>query len=182
MKGIILSEFIEFAEQQFGREAIASLIAESGTSFAGRYQAIERYDHDELVRLVHALAAQQGLAAAELLCRFGRSLFGRFAAMYPLFLADADDTLSLLTGIDRYIHGELQQLYPDGEFPTFHCRTTAPGQLEMLYDSARPFADLAEGLIRGCAEHFGESVDIRREDAAAAGRHAVRFVVTTTPR
>ena len=34
----------------------------------------------------------------------------------------------------------------------------------MLYRSQHPFADLAEGLIRGCVEHFGEPIKVRRED------------------
>jgi len=180
MQGIILSEFLDFAEQQVGPAAVAAIAGERGAPAGERYQSMARYDHHELLRLTHALADRQGLAADEVLRRFGRCLFGRFAALYPLFLADAEDTLSLLAGIDRYIHGELQQLYPDGEFPSFQCRVTAPRQLEMRYESKRPFADLAEGLILGCADHFGERVEISREDTSAAGRYGMRFVVTAS--
>lgn len=180
MKGIVLNEFLEFAEHEAGSAGLQALVASSASG--GRYETGVRYDYTELIRLAETHAQQQSRTPAEVVRRFGRFLFGRFAALYPLFLADAENTVALLTGIDSYIHGELQQLYPDGEFPTFDCRVLAPGQLEMVYESDRPFADLAEGLIRGCADHFGEQVEISREDAATAGRYGVRFVVSTTPR
>jgi hypothetical protein len=37
------------------------------------------------------------------------------------------------------------------EFPGFECTSVAPDGREMIYRSARPLADLAEGLIRGRA-------------------------------
>ena len=37
-------------------------------------------------------------------------------------------------------------------------------KLKLLYRSTRPLAPLAEGLIRGCAEHFGETVELETED------------------
>ena len=37
------------------------------------------------------------------------------------------------------------------------------GVMEMTYRSKRPLADLAEGLIRACVEHFGDDVEISRE-------------------
>ena len=46
----------------------------------------------------------------------------------------------------------------------------------MIYISTRPFADLAEGLIIGCIEHFGEKIDIQRENLSEDGTSA-RFTV-----
>jgi len=48
----------------------------------------------------------------------------------------------------------------------------------MVYRSSRPFADLAEGLILGCAEHFGERIAIARE--ALPGESGVRFSLERT--
>jgi hypothetical protein len=44
--------------------------------------------------------------------------------------------------------------------------------------SNRPFAELAEGLIRGCARHFQESLEIRREDLSTPSGVVTRFTVT----
>jgi hypothetical protein len=51
----------------------------------------------------------------------------------------------------------------------------------MLFDyrSSRPLADLAEGLIAGCMDHYGERVRIERMPLAAdGGGTAVRFQLT----
>jgi hypothetical protein len=47
----------------------------------------------------------------------------------------------------------------------------------LLYQSARHFADLAEGLIQGCAEHFREPLAIGRESVPAESGSRVRFTL-----
>jgi hypothetical protein len=47
----------------------------------------------------------------------------------------------------------------------------------LLYQSSRHFADLAEGLIRGCAKHYGETLEIGREDLPFEGGSRVRFTL-----
>ena len=49
--------------------------------------------------------------------------------------------------------------------------------MTMEYSSKRPFADLAEGLINACIEHFGEPVDVQRENLSADGTAAL-FTLT----
>jgi hypothetical protein len=45
----------------------------------------------------------------------------------------------------------------------------------MIYRSQRPLADLAEGLIEGCAEHFGDKLQIERENLADEPHTVVHF-------
>jgi hypothetical protein len=69
----------------------------------------------------------------------------------------------------------VKKLYPDAEFPRFECVQRAAGTLEMTYRSTRPLADVAQGLIRGCIEHFGDRIDVHREDLPGASGCAARF-------
>lgn len=117
-----------------------------------------------------------------MLRRFGTSLFHYFARMYPVFFAGAESTLGFLHRIDTYIHGELSGLYPGAEFPRFDVSRPSPDRLEMVYRSRRRLADLADGLIRGCAEHFNEAIEIQREDLPAGDEQTVRFVVSRRSR
>jgi hypothetical protein len=48
----------------------------------------------------------------------------------------------------------------------------------MVYRSERRLADLAEGLIRGCVEHFGDAVAVCREDLPGKGQQVVRFIIS----
>jgi hypothetical protein len=46
-----------------------------------------------------------------------------------------------------------------------------------VYRSKRPFADLAEGLIRGCIRYFNEEIDLTREDLPSDGGAHTRFTL-----
>ena len=85
---------------------------------------------------------------------------------------------SLLEKVDSTIHVEVRKLYPDAELPRFKCDSSEPRRLTMIYQSPRGFADFAAGLIEGCIEHFGETIDVQREDLAGGQGTHVRFSLT----
>ena len=172
MKGLIFNELLEFAEARLGADLVARVVGP-----AGPYSAVASYPSEDLVALVERLASVGTTSPAELLRAFGERLFGRFAALYPVFFVSAESALDLLAQIDTTVHGEVLKLYPTAEFPRFSPTVEGPGVLRLHYRSSRPFADLAEGLIRGCIAHFGEDVELRREPAAGDPGTAADFVV-----
>ena len=80
--------------------------------------------------------------------------------------------------MDDDVHVEIRKLYPDAELPDFDCQSPRGGSLHMTYLSDRPFASLAEGLIRGCIAHYGQSVDVQVEDLSEGKHTSVRFLLT----
>jgi heme-NO-binding protein len=164
--GVVLTELVEFVETRLG-------VGLPDASFS----AAVRYDTATFLGVVDRAAAAAGLTRRVLLERFGVHLFGRFAALYPVFFVGGS-AMDLLRQINTYVHGEVQKLYPDAEFPAFDVHAPAPGRLELSYRSSRPLADLADGLIRGCVAHFGEPIRVERHDPPDAGGHAARFVLT----
>src|SRR5262245_27668692 len=104
MKGVVLAEFVQFAEARFGLPPPPVA-----------YNAVETYAFADLVGLVEATVARSGLTAPEVLQSFGAHLFGRFTALYPIFFVDAGSAFDLLASINTYVHGEVQKLYPDAE-------------------------------------------------------------------
>jgi hypothetical protein len=175
MRGEILNEFLEFATEVAGSSALTR--AGDGKGMVAPYDAAGRYELAELVELVDRLAASRGEPPRALLAGFGAHLFRYFAALYPTFVDDARSALALLAAIDTHVHGELRKLYPDADFPSLRCIPVTPDGLEILYRSQRPLADLAEGLIRGCIEHFGDPVRLVREDLPGQPGTAARFVL-----
>jgi hypothetical protein len=178
MRGEIFNEFLEFAAEEAGPKTAAALTTVDGRPASTSYEPARRYDLGELTHLVDQVASAGGESPSVLLERFGKHLFGYFAALYPTFLDQAGSALELLATIDSYVHGELRKLYPDAEFPHFECRSVATGALEMTYGSTRPLAGLADGLIRGCIDHFGDPIHVVREDLPGAPGTAARFVLT----
>jgi hypothetical protein len=169
MKGVVLAEFVQFAESRFGVPPPTPAP-----------DALGSYPYEDLATLVGAAAAHAGTPPRDLLRTFGVHLFGRFAALYPIFFFDAGSALDFLGRINTYVHGEVQKLYPDAEFPRFDVARRSASKLELVYRSNRPLADLAEGLIRGCIAHFGRPISVHREDLDADGREA-RFVLEASP-
>jgi hypothetical protein len=175
MKGIVFSEFNDMVEEQFSPELLDRIIEKASLSSGGAYTTVGTYDHMELLSLVTCLSEETGIAPAELVKSFGMHLASRFTKLYPTFFDGVSGTLEFLETIEAHVHVEVRKLYPDAELPVFATQRQDPTQLKMTYRSRRPFADLAEGLIRGCAEYFRENLTISREDSQQEGMYEARF-------
>jgi hypothetical protein len=162
MKGIVFTEFNEMVESHFSPEIADRIIMEAAPASGAAYTAVGTYDHQELIDLVASLSRETGIPANELVKTFGRHLAQRFTALYPGFFEGVDSLFGFLETIESHVHVEVRKLYPDAELPSFATQRIGPDELEMTYTSRRPFADLAEGLIAGCAKHFGDRVTISR--------------------
>lgn len=179
MKGTVFVEFLEMVEDRFGPEVTERMIAEAELPNGGAYTAVGTYDHSEMLRMVSALSKAAGVPVPVLVHAYGEHLFARFAVNYRWMIEGSPSALDFLAGIEDRIHKEVLKLYPEAELPRFECSFLRPGCLEVIYKSKRPFADLAEGLIDGCARHFQENIQIHREDLAAPSGFASKFILTT---
>jgi hypothetical protein len=178
MKGVVFTEFLEMVEDRFSPEMADRIIEGAELASGGVYTTVGTYDHGEMIQLVSNLSEQTGIPAAELLRSFGVHLFGRFHTMFPKYFEDVASAFDFLQRVDHYIHVEVGKLYPDAELPGFDYDASEPGRLRLTYRSSRPFAALAEGLIRGCIAHYGETVDIAMEDLSDGAGTAARFLLT----
>ena len=177
MKGIVFTELLELVEEKFGYEVVDRMISSANLENDGAFTAIGTYDHNDLLRMVVALSDESGLPVPALVNAFGRHLFKTFSKNYNDKIAGFESSFQLLEKVEGFIHVEVRKLYPDAELPKFVYARPAEDQLEIVYRSTRPFADLCEGLIQQCVEHFGESIDIEREDLSDDGT-AARFLLT----
>ena len=177
MKGIVFTEFLEMVETKMGIETADQIIEECNLPSGGVYTSLGTYDHQEIVQMVVRLSQISNTPVPDLLKVFGHHLLGRFVIGYPVFFTNATSSFDVLARIEDYIHVEVRKLYPDAELPTFQVEKPSPEVLVLTYKSSRPFADLAEGLIQGCVEHFGENIRIQRKDLEESNTSA-RFELT----
>jgi len=165
MKGIVFTEFLQLVEEKFGYEMVDKLLVAANLEHGGAYTAVGTYGHQELITLVSKLSY----------------LFKKFSVAYPgIISSELDNTFEFLQQIEGHIHVEVRKLYPKAELPTFKYETPNDNTMEMIYQSTRPFADLCEGLISECIEHFGETISLQREDLAPDGTSA-KFTLTKQP-
>lgn len=182
MKGMIFTEFLDMVEDRFGLEMAERLIEASGSPTHGAYTSVGTYDHHEMVRMIDALAGASGIPAAALSRAYGQHLFAYFVRNYPQMFAGLHSTFDFLRKLDGYIHVEVRKLYADAELPRFEI-AEVPGNevIEMTYRSSRSLADLAEGLIEGCAAYYREKVSIARADLSDGQGTVVRFYLQKAP-
>ncbi|MCB1788566.1 MAG: heme NO-binding domain-containing protein [Gammaproteobacteria bacterium] len=182
MKGIVFSEFVEMVEEKFSVQVADAMILDTAPASGGAYTAVGTYDHRELLAMVEHLSLATGIATSELVRTLGSHLAQRFDVLYPQFFANIDGLFEFLETIEEHVHVEVRKLYPEAELPTFETRRDGQASMSMTYRSSRPFADLAEGLIEGCATRFGEKVEIARTDHDTNGRYVTTFELTRCPR
>ena len=165
MKGIILSEFVEFIEQELGEGTAQKIINDSGVKSDGAYSRVGLYDHQELIQLLTQAVAETEIEASVLLERFSDHLLSMFKRDYSLFFDGVGTAAEMLKQIDHHIHVEVQKLYPDAELPTFSY-TQNGSILTLIYQSPRPLALVAHSLVGACLKFFGGNEELLTSDIA----------------
>jgi hypothetical protein len=178
MKGVVYSEFLEMLEGSFDPVFVENLIEEADLPSVGMYTSVGTYDWREMVQLVSLLSEKSGTPVADLIKSFGGYLLHVFVRSHGQMFTRDDNTYTVLERLNDRIHVDVKKLYPDAELPTFAHRWLAEGQLELTYRSPRPFADLAEGLIRECIKYVGEDIAVTRRDISVEPEAHTVFVLT----
>jgi hypothetical protein len=75
------------------------------------------------------------------------------------------------------VHVEVRKLYPDAELPVLGAVREGDTKMIMYYESNRPFAELAYGLMSGAIDHYKENVTIERQDEHSDGTKQT-FILT----
>lgn len=176
MKGVVFCELFELVENQFGYELVDRLIDLCELENDGAYTRVGTYSCSELLTIVTALSKETGMPIPDLVKVFGGHLFGKFFADNEETLKSYRNTFDLLVAVEDIIHVEVRKLWDNVELPSFEYERPDSKNLVMTYNSTRPFADLCEGLILACIEHYQESISVRREDLKDDGTRARFFL------
>lgn len=160
---------------------VERIIDEANLESFGAYTSVGNYPHEEMLRLVTSASSIMDIPAEILMRQFGRELFPLLYESHPQFQeAGLTGAPLLLANIQDHIHLEVTKLYPDSNPPVVSVESKE-GRLEVKYESHRPFAYVALGLIEGCYEYFGESAEIQFDSELGAISNQARFVITDSP-
>lgn len=178
MKGVVFNVFLEMVEDHFSYNMVDDLLLSLDLPSGGSYTSIGTYDVNEMVSLVALLGKRTGTPVPDLLKAFGEFLFGRFTTIYGDKIDGMKDAFDLLRQVDSLIHHEVQKMMPGAELPKIRTMDDGPNRLIVDYQSIRCLGDVAAGLIAGCVAHYGNGIDIQREDLAGDAGSSLRFVLT----
>ena len=177
MKGIVFTEFMEMVEKEFGFEVLDKIISLENLHSSGVYTSVGNYPHGDILAMVVKLSKMLEVPVPDLVKAFGRYLFRTFSRHYQVFFKDISDSITFLRGIENVIHSEVRKLYADAVLPSFECEIDDSGVLTMDYQSKRPFADLAEGLILECLDYYDDDVEMERMAGPTGDAHSARFLI-----
>lgn len=174
MKGIVFAVFQKMVEEQDGLKTWDKVVRETDLESGGCYTASATYPDRELSGIVGTFAKLKNLTADAVVRAFGKYMLKALSAKYAVFFRDT--TLKpFLVSVDEVIHKEVLKLHPGAELPEFRYEDPGEGRLVMLYKSKRKLCALAEGLIQGAAEHFGEPVEITHSECMHRGAERCRL-------
>jgi hypothetical protein len=156
MKGVIFTELVRFMEHAKSPDFSDDVIEQAAVESGGAYSSVGNYPATEALALVGKAAELSGIEAGELCRMFGKYLYGRFLVLYPHIMEAYTTAEELLTHVGSHIHGEVVILYPDARPPLVEARTL-DGNTILTYESHRPLAAVAHGLVQGCMEHYGDT-------------------------
>ena len=155
MKGIIFTELVRFMEKVQSPEFADQVLTGAALPNEGAFTSIGNYPSDYALAMVGQASEQSGIDAAELCRLFGKYLYGRFTVLYPHIMESYKTAEALLTHVGSHIHAEVCVLYPDAKPPQVTAEVEN-GATVVRYESHRPMAAIAHGLVEGCMGHYDD--------------------------
>ena len=159
MKGIVFNLFEQIVARDYGEDFWDTLLDATGCD--GAFTSLGSYSDEEFTGLVNAAAHALSLPADDVACWFGRNALPLFAAQFPQLFSPHDSVRAFVLTLNAIIHPEVRKLYPGADVPDFTFGSSG-GDLLMEYRSARKLCSLAEGLLLGAADHYGEELEIEQ--------------------
>ncbi len=175
MKGIVFKELISMMESTFGDDLTEDILGDLSLKSEGAYTSVGYYDHSEILDIVTSLSEKTGVESSKLVKTFGRHLLDTFHKIHPEYF-NKKDALDFMKSVDNYIHVEVKKLHPDAELPKLDFTENENGSMTLIYQSTKPFADLAEGLIERCIEVFEDDINLNITDRTSSTRR--EFILT----
>ncbi|MCP4434549.1 MAG: heme NO-binding protein [Actinomycetia bacterium] len=166
MTGLLMNVLEEAVSGEWGDDMWDDLVEDC--DLEGAYTAVGNYPDAELVEVAGAASSRLGAPVEDVLRVLGRLSFTPLIRRYPDFADDASSLREFLPRVNGMIHPEVLKLYPGASVPRFALRDDG-GTLEMDYESVRDLCMLAEGLVLGSADHFGESVSVHQTSCKHRG-------------
>lgn len=169
MRGMMFVAFVDWMERRFGEDIADGVLCATPTATGGAYTNVGQYEYQELLALVTTLSGTVGQPASALCEDFGQFLLPVLAEKHQSFMDLSSGLRGFLQGLDSHIHKEVLRLYPNSLPPKVRVQDRASEDpqdpsIALHYESHRPMADLALGLLLGSIKYFKADATVTRED------------------
>jgi predicted hydrocarbon binding protein len=156
-----------FVEKKLGAAAWHDISASRGLSIP--YLAHNKYLDKEMETVVTAIADRSRTSVAAVLREIGEFLAPAFIQMSSSMISSEWRTIDLPENIEEKIHVPLRRQMPDAKPPVLRIRRVSPEEVRILYGSSHRLCPFTEGLIKGIANHYRETVSIEQPSCMFRG-------------
>ncbi|GAB3079571.1 heme NO-binding domain-containing protein [Pedococcus soli] len=175
MKGIIFNQIEDAVVSNHGEDAWDDLV--DAADVQGAYTALGNYPDEDLTKLVVAGSVALDTPPDALTRALGRDALLGLAERYPQFFEPHTNVRSFVLTLNDVIHAEVRKLHADSSPPEFWFDDPDAQPLHIHYRSDRQLCSLAEGMLAGAGEYYGQEVTIRHEACMLQGRDHCTFAV-----
>lgn len=169
MQGIIFNALEEFVLENADMATWNAVIDKSQVASKGVYTSGVNYDDSEIVSLATQLCSELSIPLEDGLKLFGEFLFSFLMNNGPIELGQYDNAQTLLENLDGVVHRDVKRLHPDAYTPFFSYEPVDKETGKLTYFSRRKLCMVAEGLLKGAAKHYGQSVSLNHSKCMHQG-------------
>jgi hypothetical protein len=179
MKGIVFTAFNDMVEQKIGIEMWEDLLASARPDSGGVYTSVADFPDQELLDMVAELSTKTGTPVVDLINGFGQYLFHVLVFKHSVFTDEKPNLMEFLKSIENVIHKEVRKLYHNPNLPSIDWEQPEENSLILHYHSPRKLCHLAQGLIKGAAEHYETNIKISETACMHNGAEKCTFSIST---
>jgi hypothetical protein len=145
------------------------------------YSPARVYADEEMLALVGAASRFAQMPAEAVLEAFGEYVAPELIRLYGKLIEPAWKTLDLIENTEKLIHSAVRVGNPGAKPPVLHCIRSTPDELQIVYSSSRQLCSVLNGIVKGVARHYGETVHITHDACMLRGDPFCALQVTRMP-
>lgn len=157
---IINSFFEDIVKQEDGPAGLAKVRAIASE------QAVGNDANAKSLAFAAALATARGKSLPDTYRALGLAVVGPIFKAFPILIRANKSTMAILMHVNQVGPATLEAILPGVEAPDFDVELLGADSLRLRFVGSEAVAAVVEGVVMGCARHFGENV--RCEWAASA--------------
>lgn len=177
MKGAVFIALNDMVERHHGIDVWEEILARVQPECGGIYISTENYPDEDVVKYVGVISEKLNLPTTDVTRIFGRYLFDELNSKMSIFSKQSEGLFDFLDSIEKVVHKEVRKLYTSTSLPTIDCSIESESELIMNYSSERKLCYLAEGLISGAADYFGDTIELQHSACMHHGAKRCELVV-----
>ena len=158
MKGIVFNLLEDFITDNFGVEVFEEIYENSNLSTDEPFVGPGMYPDEDFLELVGQACQKLNITPDVASRKFGEYCFPKLAGLHSEFVDNCKTAKDFIKSVDGVVHVEVFKLYPGVELPKFDYPADGSDSLSIKYTSKRKLCHFMEGLLQGCATHYGETI------------------------